>query len=243
MVDSAQPRELPPDCQDFQAVLQRYWDGELSLSEVDTYDHAGHCPACQAWRMGADLFHVIPTHTPIAEPLPFQIERIMRRVQDDNRATTRQRRVRWLAAGALAASLFGFGVMIWKPTFNTPNNPDPAFTTQAGTQPIHAPEFAQKDLKREPASIQGEVMLAAEAIVALSQKTTDQTIAPARELFTLPMGQVQASEPPSPGMPPLAELPTAAQVGLEPVTKTTRRAFNLFLRDVGRVTGSGNNES
>jgi hypothetical protein len=78
---------------------------------------------------------------------------------------------------------------------------------------------------------------AGSAVVAITLRARDQTVNPTRTLFPPPEVVAVPTTGALPGIEPAAEslvgMPEAARSGLEPVTDKTRRAVNLFLRDVG----------
>jgi hypothetical protein len=78
---------------------------------------------------------------------------------------------------------------------------------------------------------------AGSALVAITNRAREQTVNPTRTLFPPPEAVTVPTARAVPGIEPAAEslagMPEAARSGIEPVADKTRRAVNLFLRDVG----------
>jgi hypothetical protein len=93
-------------------------------------------------------------------------------------------------------------------------------------------------------SIRSTLNEAGSAVVSLTRKASDDTLAPARNLFSTRAASKPPAGRPSADLPEaITELPESAKAGLEPLTNTARRAVNLFIRDVGSVAGPGKMKS
>jgi hypothetical protein len=88
-----------------------------------------------------------------------------------------------------------------------------------------------------PGSLRESVTEASSAVVNLTRRTADETVGSTRLLLPVVVARPPADEPAgtSPLDPPVRSLREAGQglsAGLEPVTSSARRAFDLFLREV-----------
>lgn len=242
------PDDRPADCRAFDRLANRVLDRELPPAALDADAHATHCPGCRAARAGVVRL-LRRTFPPVLAPTPGFADRVTRAAVADFRRRRMLRRAARVGIGALAASLL---VGTWFASPRSPLADRGAFARwwPAGVvRPVPVPEAppapdSTPDRQESPDSIRGRFAEAGSAVVSLTRKATDDTLAPALTLFTAP-----APSPVRPGRPAgelpeaLTELPQAAKAGLEPLTNTAKRAVNLFLRDVGGAAGGGKMKS
>jgi hypothetical protein len=123
------------------------------------------------------------------------------------------------AVGLVLAA--GIGYALWP----TPEPPDPELVPLVAT-----PEPT-------PPNIGDTLSEAGDALAKLSRDTTEKATPPTALFAPVEAVKLPPSKPVSPDVQPAAEtlasMPGAAKSGLEPVTGSTRRAINLFLRDTG----------
>jgi hypothetical protein len=213
-------------CAAFEAMVQSVLDRGLSPDAL----HAGHaagCPDCRA--LAAATRRLLDAAPHVAGPPPGLSDRIVAAALWDRRVR-RRRRFAGAALAAVAASLLiaGGAVYYSRPVPN--GGPDVA---QAPPTPPPAPKVPEAP----PPRVSDEFAEAGSAVVAITRKATDQAVAPTRTLLP-PPGVVSVPVADAlPGIEPAAEslagVPEAARSGIEPVADKTRRAVNLFLRDVG----------
>ncbi len=208
-----------PDCTAFEAVVQRVLDGELSHDRLGGR-HPQTCPACRDLLKATAAFTAFPT--PVPTPSVGSNQRVLLTVLNDRRQRRQRRLFVGGAALTMAACLFiSLGV----------------YFTQAGSKP--APEIvevAPKPPAINTPRVTDQVAEAGSALTAMTRRATEQAMRPTRSLFPVdPMAVPQIDLPATlePATESLAALPSAAKSGLEPITDSTRRAVNLFLRDVG----------
>ena len=208
-----------PDCTAFEAVVQRVLDGELSREQLGER-HPQTCSACRDLLKATAAFTVFPT--PVPKPSAGLNRRVLQTVLHDRR----QRRQRRLLVGgsalAMAACLFiSLGV----------------YFTQTGSKPTpEIVEVAPKPPAINTPRVTDQVAEAGSALTAMTRRATEQAMRPTRSLFPIDPTTVPQIDLPAtmdPATESLAALPSAAKSGLEPITDGTRRAVNLFLRDVG----------
>jgi hypothetical protein len=234
----ATPDQPPAACAGFVALVQRFLDGELDPAALEAHRHTATCLECRALAAaaralssclasgpgGTDISVCAEngTQTEMSVPLnanlpPGLADRITAAAMRDYRVRRRRRR----AALTLAASVVIAGAAY----LLLPANADAPAIVQSQPPAPEAPRVADR------------VADAGDALAALTRHAADQTVAPARHLVP-PAESVSwpsAELPPvvDPAVESLAEMPDAARSGFEPMANTTRRAVNLFLRDVG----------
>ena len=103
------------------------------------------------------------------------------------------------------------------------------------SRPKPEPQYVQV---QPPERVEDRLADAGSALAALTRRTADDVIGPARSLVpTLDAPTFSAAgfvpSEAEPAVEALAEIPQAAQAGFEPVTNSARRAVALFLRDTG----------
>ena len=208
-----------PDCTAFEAVVQRVLDGELAHDRLRDR-HAQTCPACRDLLTATAAFALFPT--PVPKPSVGLNQRVLLTVLHDRR----QRRQRRLLVGGsaltMAACLFiSIGV----------------YVTQTGSKPTpEIVEVVPTPTTLNAPRVTDQVAEAGSVLTAMTRRATEQAMRPTRSLFPVdPMAVPQIDLPSTmdPATESLAALSSAAKSGLEPITDSTRRAVNLFLRDVG----------
>lgn len=157
------------------------------------------------------------------------------------------RRMRTAVRYAIAASVLLVAMLIYHYSIT----PKQEIETQLSVAPMTNLSPAPANKAIEPA-VTKHLTDASDALAALTWQTTERAAAPTRTLIesaeriTFPQPQavenktpVIVAAPVSTPPPPVKsawtgmELPTLARTGLEPVASTTRRAYDLFVRDLG----------
>ncbi len=212
-------------CAAFAAVVQAVLDRELGSDALDT-GHPATCPDCRA--LAAAARRLLDFAPPFPEALPGLSDRIVAAALWDRRLR-RRRRLAGVAVAAVAASLLIAAVVYFSRPAPT-GGPDVA---QVQPSPTPAP----KGPDAPPPRVSDQIAEAGSAFVAITRKATDQAVAPTRTLLPPPDVVSVPMADAWPGIEPAAEslagVPEAAKSGIEPVADKTRRAVNLFLRDVG----------
>jgi hypothetical protein len=199
-----------PECTAFRRSVAE----ALDEPATDT-THASACGDCRRYATAAKLLDDL-THAPKPEPSAGFTNRVVVAALRERRTRTYRRAGVGLAvaAGLVAA------VVSARP--------------QAGPPPAQAgPEFAEV----QPAvRVETRLADAGTALLAMTRRTADETVGPARSLMpTFDAPNFPPTVPPEAGsaVEALAEMPQAARAGFEPVTNSARRAVALFLRDTG----------
>ncbi len=207
------------DCERIAALVTRVLDREAVSETLVDDSHLVDCAACREMVAIAEQFSL-----PTPKPSMLFTERVVRAADRDFR---QRRRTRWMVrsgAMAMAASVL-VSVVAMKPWAAKPN------------EIVQVPEVKSTV---KPVKIEQSFAEAGSAFVSITRKATDQSLAPAVNWIasrdaTVPAERTEIST--------LANLPNAAKDGIEPITNTTKRAFNLFVRDVAGLTATGKMKS
>jgi len=211
----------PNTCDAYADLVGSVLDGAAPLSALDCA-HITNCVECTGLANAA------------RELQTYSEQEIARRFAPPARFATlvsetavsqfrRTRRIRYGSRFALAASLLVAVGFVYR-SFNTAPSSGGLAHLTVPTIPTPATQPSVTDRLTD----------ASDAISAITKQTTERAIAPTRTLlatanqFTLP-----APRPVEPMALPELELQVAARVGIEPVASTTRRAYDLFMRDFG----------
>jgi hypothetical protein len=219
------------NCSEFQHQLQQRLDGEAraAIGEIDR--HLRECSSCQELQLIASrLTEVLGSRVAPVPPQGLR-DQIVSLILDEM-ASQRLWRRRWrrvmavsaVAAGLLLAVFVGYS---WWKSRQALNDPDSNTVVKKDEQPAPAPAQSPLDIRE-----------AGTTLVALVNRTADETVGPGRML--LPKGvsapmlpDTDAWQPDlEPGAKSLREAQDGVAVGFEPVTSSARRAVSLFLREV-----------
>jgi hypothetical protein len=208
-----------PECKDW---LQEVLDNEaLAADRPEVEAHLAACAACrELFQMAQQLRQALRGALPPAPPAGFA-DRVTARLMQ-----SRRRRQRWwagAAAGALAASLLAWLLV----SALLPTGREPPVGE------LVSPVVPKLDLPPEPRpSLAGQLRDARDATLTLTRQVAQDT---ARQASIL-IPRVPEPAEPVPHLPaPPAALPDmgrAAAVGLEPVTDSARRAWDVLWRMV-----------
>ncbi len=221
-------RPEPPanPCADFEAVTNAVLDRHLPPTALDS-PHLSECPSCRELAGSVQLLLSALASPPPVPPDGFAFRVVAAAVRDRKR----QARIRWGArVGGLAVAA---GLLLAVYLGNRSAAPTPVeIVENAKPQPI--PSHPEVTPTPRPAKVADKLAEAGSAFASITQKTADQALLPTRNLFPMPepveLPSVPAIVPPQTDS--LAQLPSTAKVGLEPVATSAKRAWNLFVRDV-----------
>ena len=209
------------ECERIAALVTRVLDRETSAETLTNDSHLVECAACR------DMVATVEQFTlPTPKPSMLFTERVVRAADRDFR---QRRRTRWMVrsgAMALAASVM-VAVVAMKPWAAKPN------------EIVQVPVPEVKTIVK-PVKIEQSFAEAGSAFVSITRKATDQSLAPAVNWIASRDANVPAERTETSS---LANLPNAAKDGIEPIANTTKRAFNLFVRDVAGLTATGKMKS
>jgi hypothetical protein len=217
----------PEFCSAFRDALQAYLDGETGVLAAECEAHRAACAACRAEFAAAvalrDYYH---RRSEI--PLPAELtDRLVAAVLTDKASVQRGRQFTRLMVTALAIAAclllaMSIGNRFWHTRAPTPIAPAPA------------PDSVAKDQKSNRMSVDESLASAGNALASLARRSANAPIEPPKLIpenskFALNAPLPDAMEPAAQS---LAEIRQGASSGFEPLGRTARRAFNLFLRDM-----------
>jgi len=218
------------NCSEFQDLLQQRLDGESNLDSGELERHLAGCSSCReleftASRLVEALYARIAPVPP--EGLRSQIvASVLAQIDSQHLAQRRWRRNAWaasaVAAGLLLAAIAGYSWWASRPSPESPGSDT----------------WVKKDEQPGPARQSLNFQEAGSTLVALVNRTADETVGQSRVL--LPQGMSAANLPVTEAWQPTLEPSTQAlrdaqdgvAVGFEPVTSSARRAVNLFLQEI-----------
>jgi hypothetical protein len=222
------------NCSEFQNLLQQRLDGEPKAVSSVIDRHLSECSSCRELELIASrLTEVLGSRVAPVPPEGLK-DQIVSLILDEM-ASQRLRRRRWrrvmavaaVAAGLLLAVFVGYS---WWESRQALNDPDSNTLVKKEEQPAPAPAQPTLDIRE-----------AGTTLVALVNRTADETVGPGRML--LPQGvsapmlpDTDAWQPDlEPGAQTLREAQDGVAVGFEPVTSSARRAVSLFLREIPSI--------
>ncbi|CAN5387351.1 hypothetical protein BH11PLA2_BH11PLA2_08340 [soil metagenome] len=210
----------PTPCAAFADALNAVLDGDAPANSLTAHPHFAHCGECRSLARAARL---LQSHrTPVPPLSPQFTNAVVAAAQDAHRVQVRQKFLFRGASFVLAASVLLAVWLAW---------PKPVVTLEP-TPFAAVPKTTVTDTVKE----------AEQAMASLTTKVAEETVTPARNLL------FASAETPAPktnisNMEPLADLPDAAKAGFEPITRTTRKAFDALLRDVNGIAGTNKMKS
>jgi hypothetical protein len=204
------------NCHEWQAHWQALLDGDAAGDgDADWRAHWKDCPACRELSDAAERLWISLRQAPQPVPPPLFLENVLSAVRREQHVHRRRRL--WMGVGiCLAAALVVFGIV----RLFFPAEPGQRI---AATSPAVPP----------PPSLESELADARSATVDFSRRVAQDTMRQAA-LFLPP-----ADRWPAFGTGVAADETTTMQVremgrtvssSLEPVTSSTRRAFDMFRR-------------
>jgi hypothetical protein len=208
------------NCREFQEHLQLLLDGKPAIPDGPAlYDHARECCRCRqlydaAQRLGEGL------RTAMVEPPPGHLpERVVGAVLRQRHRAARRRA--FLVAGAVAASLAA-AWLVPELMHPSPARRQVVRVSQPPGQSIPVPSFHEHFQEARSATLGLTRQVAEETAVQASILIPPADLLPARSL------------PPPIEAPAMSMRDVGRTVagGLEPVTSSARRAWDMFLEDL-----------
>ena len=213
---------LPPDCLAFEQTVQSVLDGDLAEDRlVDA--HSLVCPRCQAQARSVEIL-LTALRQPARPKSPTLNQRLVHSLMRESRR--RRRRPQLLRAYLVLGSVSAIVTSIWLLGRGTEGNTTTLKQEIVQKAPAPAPRSSVSDPVREA----GETVARITGRVAEEGRQTSQALvaSPVSTMLT----PVEVGVRMDPATESLQHVPASAKAGFEPVTNTTRRAVNLFLRDV-----------
>ncbi len=215
------------NCTEFQETLNLLLDGQ-AVDRTAFDQHAAACPQCREWQVAAERLQLgLRLFPSIASPVGLSQRIVSQVLRDRRQRLLRQRSFAW--AGALAASLMlALGGYVRLQTSRE--------AEIAARANVPVPEVEQPATVVAAPSLRDSVAEAGNAVVSLTRRTADDTVEQTRFLLTVPIPPMDDAtalqETLDTPTRSLREAGQGVSAGLEPITNSARRAFDLFLREV-----------
>jgi hypothetical protein len=237
------------NCSECQERLQARLDGEAD-GTADVEAHLASCAECRGLDAAARrLEGALRRATPPAPPADLG-QGITVAVCSDQRRRRRLRRGVFLAAACGVAASLLVSLLVLPPGSGRPSHVAQAWSAvrefffgptdlvfiDLDLAPDAVVEVAPEHEPQTAPSLSENMAEATSAVASLARRTADETVSNGQLLVppvTLPMPDQQTVA--SPLDPPAESLRQAGRgvaVGLEPVTSSVGRAFDLFRRDI-----------
>lgn len=218
-------------CADTERLIQAVFDRERPIAALQN-EHGRVCADCR--RQIQDAVWLLTALDQFAEARDVSLtvnfaDRVVPLIQADQLSVRRASRLRRIVTACTLAASIALAVVLVRERFVT-------------TLPVSGtPELAVATAPSLPADppilVSAELTAMRDTLANLTRRTAEEALAPAQSL--LPDSLTEPAVPPVPLTPTadsvatLADVPEAARSGLEPLTGSAERAWNLFLRDVG----------
>lgn len=218
-------------CHDFHERLQHWLDGAGIDGPADFEAHARDCSACRELHQAARQLRAALRLVSAPTPPAGLSQRIVARTLAARQRQTRLRERLVIFAMAASVLLSVIGGYLWLRQ-----------RTPSVTQELVDNRRVPATLSATP-SLRDSVVEAGTAVVNLTKRTADDTVEPTRFLWSLPVPRAGLDDTAALQKtlePPARSLRRASQsvtMGLEPVTSSARRAFDLFLRELSPTDG------
>jgi hypothetical protein len=221
------------NCLEFQNWLQQRFDGAEVPPTPEVQQHLAQCADCRELHAASRLL-AEGLRTLSRPPSSARIERIVAAVLDDRRQRLRTVRRRVFVTVGLAASLLLMMLASW--LYPPPQRDQPDFVKN-GPPPVtpqREPEAPNFTRRADDARV---------AMSALTERMADQTkeqaklfLAVANTLELPPMTSLPAlselEEPLDPAAQSLRQTTQTVAEGIEPITRSARRAFDFFVNEM-----------
>ncbi|MBN9519821.1 hypothetical protein J0H58_15070 [bacterium] len=221
--------DTPPACGPTLAAVQRVLDGAEPVAVLDADPHAAGCAGCRArvdeTRVLLAALALPPE--PVAVPARFA-DGVLTALKADRRERRRRRLLMSVGGGFAVAAAVAVAVVLLNRTPDAPGFVEqPPAVVPTPQAPAPRPVRVSAELARAGDALRESSRPLAEPVAA-----APKVVAGIAEAIIPPMA-APVNDDVLPVAASLAELPAAARTGLEPVTGTTQKAFDRFLRDVG----------
>ena len=214
------------NCLELQETLQEMLDGAAGAASPEATAHLADCAACRELYAAAQtLVHGLPL-LPKPEPAALLTQSIVATALAEHRRAHQMRR-RVVFAVGLAASIVLALLVGW--LLQPPGPESKALVEKTPPQQPEAPKLAQSAEE------------ARAAVASLTERVADQTKEQAKLLMAvadsldLPMTNLPAfdlEEPLDPAAKSLRQATQTVANGIEPITRSARRAFTFFVNEM-----------
>jgi len=217
------------NCLEYREWLQQELDGAVAPAPAAAAEHLSACAECRALAAAARDFETGLAALPRPQSSPLLTASIVTAVLDDRRQRMRLARRRVVFTLGLAASILFLMLMGWLYQLPISSKKD----------------LAKNDSPSDPGLPQLERRAdeARAAVTALTERVAGQTTEQAKMLLAVansidirPManlpGLSDLEEPFDPAAQSLKQATQTVATGIEPITRSTRRAFDYFVKEL-----------
>jgi predicted anti-sigma-YlaC factor YlaD len=217
------------NCLEYREWLQQELDGAVAPAPAAAAEHLSACVECRALAAAARDFETGLAALPRPQPAPLLTASIVTAVLDDRRQRMRLARRRVVFTLGLAASILFLMLLGWLYRLPTSSKNDLAKNDRSSD-----PGLPQLELRADEARA---------AVTALTERVAGQTTEQAKMLLAVansidirPManlpGLSDLEEPFDPAAQSLKQATQTVASGIEPITRSTRRAFDFFVKEL-----------
>jgi hypothetical protein len=237
------------NCLDCQALVQQRLDGLPTLRTPEFDQHLAQCAACRELDAAARVLDHGVRLLPRPMPSDGLTARIVQAALADRDLRRRRVRLRLMMTAALAASillLMFTGYLLPSRLLPTKHHKDAPVVVQDDQQRKPAPGPDVPEDKTPPAlTVRADE--ARQAVARLTGRVADSTRDQAKTLLALAKPLELApmlpdwEEPLDPAAQSLREATQSVAEGIEPMTRTARGAWNLFVKELPTFDVPSNN--
>jgi hypothetical protein len=204
----------PTTCDDFLALLNAVLDGDVPRAAAMAHPHYTACSDCRSLVAAAEA--LVTCRAPVPPLVPHFTDNVLGAVHSSRLIEVRRKQL--LGVCGLITLAAAVMLALWL------------------NAPAHTPPTVPAFVATTTPTVTASVNDAKKAMASLTTSVAQETLAPARNLFTLSSDK---TVPETAEAPALAALPSAATAGLQPIASTTRRAFDALVRDVSSFASAG----
>jgi hypothetical protein len=209
-------------CSDSEADRNRFLDGETRDSLADYFRHLNGCSTCRALhQMSEKMVQALAQPKPIFVPVDLA-SRILAQAQVQRQTKPEPKKGNWNRFLAIAASLLVMGLIAW--VASNRNSTVPVRENLVRGKVVENRDLASNT----PIKLRDRLSQAGSNLLNRTQRATSESIP------NLPLANVFSSPPknPEPATLTIDQLGSGASSTLRPITDSTRRAINLFRREL-----------
>ncbi|SRR5579883_2218987 len=214
-------------------LLQQCLDG-MPIESPEWLDHLRQCSDCRSLANAARRLQDGLHRWTAPLPPPGLAERIAERVLLDRRRVRRRMRRRYAVSLALAATVI-LALTLRLDWRGKPSGTEPLPRESASLTPSRSPGTNDEPRDKLSPTLSESAAEVGEVFTGLRNQTADETLGQTRRwVSNVPSPALPKFDLTAMGSPtrPLREAGEGVSQGLEPVTKSARRAVDLFLREL-----------
>jgi len=218
------------NCLEYREWLQQELDGAAALAPTAATEHLHVCADCRALAAAARSFEAGMAALPRPQPAPLLTASIVAAVLDDRRQRMRLARRRIAFTLGLAASILFLMLLGWLYQLPTSSKDNIAKNDPA------PPDPGVPQLERRADEARAAVTAFTERVAGQTTEQAKMLLAVANSIDLKPMANLPGlndfEEPFDPAAQSLKQATQTVASGIEPITRSTRRAFDFFVKEL-----------